>query len=133
MGPGDHAERYIRETRCVAVAMLEAKGKYPAKHEREQVLVGELRCKHSLRENIQNVEYIRIGDHGKINEFADLPRPQPRPDLFVLLQYLFIRGMGRPVFSAPSLVFDASRGRSVSSPGVDLRPACRQCDRGGTP
>src|SRR4051794_25423126 len=58
----EHAEPYIGVARTVAVAVLQAEANHPKNHESMKSSIGPQRRCHDLRQNIQIIEHIPIGD-----------------------------------------------------------------------
>ena len=68
----EHTQPYIGVARSVAVAVLQAEANHPTNHESMKSSIGQQRRCHDLRQNIQNIEHIPIGDQGQVHEFLDL-------------------------------------------------------------
>ena len=73
----------------------------------QQVLVDKQRRRHDLGQNVQNVEDVRVGHQGQVNEFLDLPASKQGPDSIVFAPYFIAGRMRRPISAAASQVFKA--------------------------
>src|SRR5262249_37566299 len=83
MRSSEHTQPYIGVARSVAVAVLQAEADHPTNYESKKSNIDEQRRCHDLSENIQNIEHVRIGDQGQVNEFLDLSVSQQGPDSVV--------------------------------------------------
>ena len=63
--------------------MLKAEVDHSAKQEIMEVSIRKHRRHRKLGVNIQNIEHVRISDHGQVHEFFDLAISYRRPDLIV--------------------------------------------------
>src|SRR5262249_22879982 len=124
----EHTQPYIRIARSVAVAVLQAKADHPTDNESQESGIDEHRRCHDLCENVQNVEHIRIGHQGQVNEFLDLPVSQQGPDSVVFPQYGLLGRMRRPIRAATPPVFKKDLRRAIAAIQSCVERQAQTCD-----
>ena len=110
--------------------MLQTEVRHSSDHEAPKILVGEMGGSLDCRENVKSGPAGLVGHRGQIDERFDLSIAKVLPDPLVLLTYLVLRRVRRPVNPNAPQVFEAHLDSTVTTTQGSVKVRLQARDSG---